>query len=155
MKNGYELHHYFRLSISSITKEMNNLKKMEENGGELPTLAPKQVQTLIAIVTSKTDTEAIAKCPYGETHFYRLKPLLIKYRDWLLGKSLQQAQEILQVASPEAAITLYEGLSDKQNKYDNAKAILDRAGVSKNTKMTGVSVKDGDKEIKLIIEDYI
>lgn len=131
------------------------MREMEENESKLPHLSPKQIQTLIAMVTTKTDQEAISKCPYSESHYYRLKPILEKYRAWLLGRSLEQAQEILQVASPEAAITLYEGLKDRNAKYDNAKAILDRAGIGKTPKTSGVSVRDGDREIKLIIEDFV
>lgn len=132
------------------------MREMEENEGKLSPLSPKQVQTLLAIVTSLTDIEAIKKCPYSETQYYRLKPKLIKYRDWIMEKSLEQAQDILKIASPEAALTLYKGLKDSRAKYDNAKAILDRSGgVPEKKKTSGVSIKDGDKEIKLIIEDYL
>ncbi len=96
---------------------------------ELPQLSPKQVQTLMAMLSSSSDAEAIKKCPYSEAQFYRYKPLLMKYKEHYLNQSLQQSVDMLKALSPRAVYELGEELNHRDTRIKNKAAndILDRA----------------------------
>lgn len=106
---------------------MPNLIESAE-GNTLPTLSPKLVQTLLAMIRYPTDQEAIANCPYSERQFYRYKPLLDKYKLHYLNASVRDAQDMLKSATKDSASELIKELKDRDVKARNKAAndILDR-----------------------------
>lgn len=120
----------------------------------LPPLKPKQVQALVAMLTSDTDEEAIAKGPYAHAQFYRLKPALVKYKEWYLNKQLEETVTRLKTLSPKSVKVLGEQLDNKRNEQIRNKAandILDRVLPQNKKEAIGVSMRDGDKEVKFVI----
>ncbi|MGE5445183.1 MAG: hypothetical protein ACM3SR_11385 [Ignavibacteriales bacterium] len=118
----------------------------------LPPLSPKQAITLMAIISTTTDDEAIARCPYSRSQFYRLKPQLIKYKETYLNQSLQNSLDMLKALSPKAVGVLGDQLDLKRNEQVRNKAandILNQAIGKRET--IGASFKDGDKEFKFVV----
>ena len=91
-------------------------------------------------------------CPYSETQFYRLKPILVKYKELFLQQNLEKSVDMLKAASPQAVKELISQLKYRQTGAINKAAndILDRT-IPKNKETMGISVKDGNKEIKFIV----
>lgn len=137
-------------------KEINteNDSKSEE---VFPELRPNQIKTLVAMMTSKTDREAIEKSPYGERYFYKIKPVLMKYKNWYLEKQREEAVTILHKNMVNAAEELAKELEDDSSQIRNKAAndILDRGGLSK-PKGTAVKVdksSDGTHTIQVVSYD--
>ena len=119
------------------------MTEMVDGGGKLPPLSAKQVQTLIAIISTNSDIEAIKVSPYKESHFYRLKPMLLKYKEQYLNNSVTQSLDMLKALSPKSVQVLGEQLDEKRNGQLRNKAandILDRV-ISKDSGGTQVTVK--------------
>lgn len=123
----------------------------------LPTLSPKQIQTLVAIMTTRTDAEAIEKSPYSMTYFYEIKPKLMKYKQWYLEKQLEKATTILQEATPDAAEVLAKQLKETNKnevlKNKAANDVLDRVGLTKN-KGTAVKVDNDGQTTTVQVISY-
>lgn len=109
---------------------------------DLPKLPPNYIKTLIAMILSKTDREAIEKCPYSEAHFYRLKPLLKKYESWLLGEALEETANVLTLLGPKAARKLGDHIDSRNESIslDAVKETFDRLRVGEKEKDSGVTV---------------
>jgi len=92
-----------------------------------PQLDTKGQQTLLAILTSKTYTAAAEKLSIDRgTLYQRIDKYHLREQ---IEKVPQQALENLMLASLSATDTLIDGLTDRKEKYNNAKDILDRVGV--------------------------
>lgn len=123
-----------------MTKDITASNSNDED--KLPQLSPKQIQTLVAIMTSKTDAEAISKSPYSERHFYLLKPQLMKYKEWYLRKQLDDTVTVLRQSAPDAARNLHDKTKhrDARVSLEASKEILDRVGIGKKDNQTNIQV---------------
>lgn len=115
------------------------------NDGELVPLRPKELLTLLAMIETNTDAEAIAKSPYAEAQFYRLKPKLEKYKQIYLEMQVEKSMGILRANAPRAASELVKQLDDRltHNRNKAANDILDRA-LPKTKDTAGITI-NGDK----------
>lgn len=108
-------------------------------------LDKKGQDALLAILTSKTMTEAAKKLSISRNTLYNY---IDKYnlREHI-DKVPQQALENLKLASLSATDVLVDGLNDRRERYNNAKDILDRVGVGvkKNDTNVNVNVMQGLK----------
>lgn len=134
-----------------------NTAQLSNTAKNLPPLSQKHIQTLVAILTTKTDKEAIELSPYGERHFYEIKPALLKYKQWYLEKQLEKATTILQEATPDAAEVLAKQLRETNKneilKNKAANDVLDRAGLTKN-KGTAVKVDNDGQTTTVQVISY-
>ncbi len=96
---------------------------------ELVPLRPKELLTLLAMLETNTDAEAIAKCPYSESQYYRLKPKLEKYKSQYLTAQVDKAAGIIKANAPKAAMELAKELNERTPQMRNKAAndILDKA----------------------------
>lgn len=114
---------------------------MELNEINLPPLSYKQTLTLMAMLSSNTDDEAISKCPYARSHYYRLKPQLMKYKEMYLSGFLGKSLDMLKALSPKAVQELGEELENRDVRVKNKAAndILDKV-IPKKEQQTNVQV---------------
>ncbi len=91
----------------------NDKEVVAENDKKLPPLSPKLVQTLMAMIQYPIDQEAIAHCPYSERQFYRVKPLLEKYRTAFLESQVDEARDMLRSAKKQAALEFIEQMKHR------------------------------------------
>lgn len=94
----------------------------------LEDLSHKEKETLIALLTSKSDTEAIAKSPVGKTQYYAYKKKLQPIKEKLSNELTLEALRLLKANSIDAAEVLTSLLkSYNQNvKLKAAVEVLDR-----------------------------
>ena len=97
-------------------------------------------ETLVALLSSKTKTEAAQKLSLSRNALYE------RIEKWELDKVLaripQQALQTLQMGSDLAAETLIDALGNRHERLDAAKEILDRVGLTgdKATNMTQINI---------------
>lgn len=123
-----------------MPKQKKEIDSTEEK--QLPQLSPRQTELLMLMITSKTDAEAIRKSSYSEAQFYRLKPLLMKYKQKYLATAKQEAIDALNLSAPKAVKELIDELDNRQVKVRNKSAndILGYVGVGKEGNVTNVQV---------------
>lgn len=117
----------------------------------------KGYDTLAAIMTTDTYTDAAKALGISRFTLYaRMEKYAIReYIDQQAADALSK----IKLATPKAAQVLVSGLEDKKNKYDSAKEVLDRGGVSAKKQLditsagkpilgslTNVSSDDGDPQ---------
>lgn len=92
-------------------------------------LSDKERQTLLAMLTSKDDAEAIQRAPVGKTQFYAHKKKLEPYKQQLISGLLGKAREILQSNALKASERLVELLDspNPKTRKEASESILDRA----------------------------
>ncbi len=124
-------------------------------------LNSEQKNGVLALTLSHSVNDAARKFKVftgrSRAYFYQKIYSVIK-DDW---KSMTEglpndALRILQGGSLAAATELVDEISHRDVKIRNKASndILDKV-IAKQTKTTGLSVKDGDKEIRVIVEDWI
>lgn len=128
--------------------------KPNENEPRWDDLSAKERDTLIAMLVSKNDSEAIRLAPVAKTTFYALKRRLSPLRKTLSMQVSAKALEILQGNSIKAAETLTKLLDSHHlaTKRRVAEQILDRTvGQPKkqnqiNTQITQIGIVGVTKE---------
>src|SRR3989344_714459 len=90
----------------------------------LENLSHKEKSTLIALLTSKSDTEAIEKAPVGKTQFYEYKKKLQPIKEKLSNELTLEALRLLKAKSIDAAKVL-TGLLNSYNQNIKLKAAVD------------------------------
>jgi len=90
----------------------------------LENLSHKEKSTLIALLTSKSDTEAIGKAPVGKTQFYEYKKKLQPIKEKLSNELTLEALRLLKAKSIDAAEVL-TGLLNSYNQNIKLKAAVD------------------------------
>lgn len=109
-------------------------------------------ETLLAILSSKTKTEAAEKLSIDRTTLY------LRIDKYKLGQYLEEipkkALQTLQMGSERAAETLVHALDDRMNKMEAAKEILDRVGVTNKAPTVVQQFNVGqDMSVKFEVED--
>ena len=116
----------------------------ELDGTKMPPLSAKLAKTLMAMLSTNTDDEAIELSPYSKTQFYRVKPQLIKYKEQYSNNSVTQSLNMLKALSPKSVQVLGEQLDEKRNGQLRNKAandILDRVIAKDKGEGTQVNVR--------------
>lgn len=110
----------------SLASQPDDPDKTELQWGSL---SDKERQTLLAMLTSKDDAEAIQRSPVGKTQFYAHKKKLEPYKQELVNGLLGKALEVLQANSIKASERLVELLDSPHPKTRQlaAESILDRS----------------------------
>ncbi len=111
---------------------------MSQNNTKLAPLGNKQIQTLMAMVTTTSDEEAWKLSPYSKSQFYRLKPLLEKYRNEFLTRCAEVTQDMLQILALRAVKELEKELDDQDVRIRNKASndVLSRVNLAKDGLVT-------------------
>lgn len=112
-----------------VFKTDSNLEKPNENDTVWGTLSDKEKLVLLALLMSKSDTEALKRSPIKKTQFYEYKKRLEPIKKKLITELLAKAMEIIQGNTIKAAEVLAQELDHPNEKIRQqaAETILDRA----------------------------
>lgn len=107
----------------------SNTTKSDKNEPVWDSLSSKEKLTLLAILTSKNDEEAIKRAPVSKTQFYSHKKKLEPFRQKLVDDIIGKAVEVLRANSIKAAERLTELLDSPNAKVRQqaAESVLDRS----------------------------